>query len=75
MEQPVFLEVTTMQGKPMLVLLQSIFKILPLEEPHRSTSTLIIAWQGQVESLQIRETYKQMKERMLKWSTFLEMGK
>ena len=73
--EPVFLEVTSKQGQPVMVLLQSIFKILPHEEPHRSLCTLVIAWQGQVEAMQVRESYKQMKERMLAWSTFLEMGK
>jgi len=73
--EPVFLEVTAMNGKPFLVMLQSIFKILPHEEPHRSLCTLVIAWQGQVEAVQVRESYKQMKERMSTWSTFLEMDK
>ena len=73
--EPVFLEVTGINGKPFMVMLQSIFKILPHEEPHRSLCTLVIAWQGQVEAVQVRESYKQMKEVMSAWSTFLGMDK
>jgi len=73
--EPVFLEVTAMNGKPLLILLQSIVKIIPTEEPHRSLCTALVAWHGHIESIQIRESLNRMKERMLAWSTFLEMDK
>ena len=73
--EPVFLELTSMQGKPLLILAQSIVKIVPDEQPHRSLCSLVIAWHGHMEAFQVRESYKQIKERMSEWSSFPETAK